>query len=643
MSEPTKSDWRQAYADKIADPRRAIQAIRPGRRILIGSGAAEPAALVEALVAHGAHLSDNEIVHLLTLGPAPYVRPEFQHQFRHTAFFIGPNVREAVQDGRADFIPVFLSEIPELIRMRRVRVDVALVQVSPPDVHGYVSLGVSVDIVRAAVNAAELVIAQVNERMPRTHGDSFVPVSRIDYLVPCDAPLPELAIEAPGEIEREIGRHVAGLVPDGATIQTGIGGIPNAVLTALSEHRDLGVHTELLSDGVMELALSGVITGSQKTLLPGKMVTSFVMGSERLYRWVHDNPAVEMRGSDFTNDPLAIARNERMVSINSALAVDLTGQVASDTLSGKFFSGIGGQVDFVRGAARSRGGKSIIALPSTAKAGSISRLQAAFDQGAGVVTSRGDVRYVVTEHGVADLWGKSIRERAVALIAIAHPDFRAELTAEAKQRRYIFPDQVVPRAQYPWREEHQARLRDGSLITLRPARVTDEMALQAFLYSLSEESIYRRYMMHKKAHPHAETQALVDLDYQNSMTLIAFDAEQERILGVARYDVDLRNGLAEVAFTVLDDQQGRGIGTALLRRIAQIAYAKGIAGFYAEVLASNTPMLRVFHRSGHKVTADLDYGTYHLELLFDPSKLGQRGIDLQARTRSSRPAPPRRE
>ena len=431
-------DWTQVHAGRLATAEEAIAKIPAGCRILIGSGAAEPVTLVEALVSHGQHLSGNEIVHLMTLGPAPYVRPGLGHRFRHTAFFIGPNVREAVQEGRADFIPVFLSEIPELIRSRRLRIDVALIQVSPPDAHGYVSLGVAVDVVRAAVEAADLVLAEVNPHMPRTLGDSFVRVDRIAKLVPVDTPLLERLPLEPGEVEREIGRHVAGLIADGATIQTGIGGIPNAVLGALGGHHDLGVHTEMLSDGIMTLADAGVINGARKTLLRGKMVTSFVMGSRALYRWADGHPALEMRASDFTNDPAIIARNDNMVSINSALAVDLTGQVASDALLGKLFSGIGGQVDFVRGAAKSRGGKAVIALPSTAKEGTVSRIQPVLEAGASIVTSRGDVRYVVTEYGIADLWGRSLRERALSLIAIAHPDFRAELLAGAQQRRYVF-------------------------------------------------------------------------------------------------------------------------------------------------------------------------------------------------------------
>ena len=611
------SDWTKAYAGKLATAKEAVSRILPGRRILIGSGAAEPVSLVDALVQHGQHLSDNEIVHLLTLGPAPYVQPEYRDRFRHAAFFIGPNVREAVQDGRADFYPVFLSEIPELIRSRRIRIDVALVQVSPPDSHGYVSLGVSVDVVRAAVDAADLILAEVNPRMPRTHGDSYLPVARIDRLIPVDAPLLEREYALPGEVEMEIGRHVATLVPDGATIQTGIGRIPNAVLGALSNHHDLGVHTEMLSDGMMQLANAGVITGAKKTLLRGKMITSFVMGSGALYQWADEHPALEMRASDFTNDPAVIARNEHMVSINSALAVDLTGQVASDTLDGKFFSGIGGQVDFVRGAARSRGGKAIIALPSTARNGRVSRIQSALDEGAAIVTSRGDVRFVVTEYGVADLWGKSVRERAMSLIEIAHPQFRAELIDQAKGRRYIFADQLVPKAVFPRDEARQERLANGVEVLVRPIRMSDEEPVQRLFYELSNDSTYRRFMCHKRVHPHEEMQDLVNVDYDHNQALVVCGPESADIVAMARYDVDPATRLAEIAFVVRDDWQGRGIGTLLLRRMTSIARARGLAGFTADVLPTNRPMLMVFHRSGLPLKSHLEDGVYHVEVRFN--------------------------
>ncbi|WP_437954881.1 GNAT family N-acetyltransferase [Sorangium sp. So ce119] len=613
------ADWRARYADKITTAEAAIRAIPRGRRILVGSGAAEPSDLVNAMVESGDHLVDNEIVHLMTEGPAPYVRPGLERRFRHTAFFIGQNVREAVHEGRADFMPVFLSEIPSLILSRRVRIDVALIQVSPPDAHGFVSLGVSVDIVRAAVDSADLVLAEVNPRMPRTHGDSFLHVDRITHLVPVDRELPERASEPLDEIDRAIGRHVASLVPDGATLQTGIGKIPNAVLAALVDRSDLGVHSEMFSDGVMDLFQRGVITSRRKTLLPGKLVTSFLLGSRALYAWAHDNPVIEMRGSAFTNDPLTIARNDRMIAINAALAVDLTGQVAADTLMGRFFSGIGGQVDFIRGAARSRGGKPIIALRSTAKDGKISRIQPALEQGAGIVTSRGDVHYVVTEHGVADLWGRNIRQRALALIEIAHPDHRADLLAAAKQRRYVFIDQVISRADYPWQEARTASLPSGEALLCRPVRLSDEAALQDLFYRLSDDSAHRRFMSHQREHPHEEMQQLVNLDYDQNMAIVACAGpEHETILGMARYDVDPKNNLADIAFVVRDEWQGKGVGTLLMRRMAEIARARGISGFEADVLLTNKAMLRVAEKSGLRLNLDLHAGVYHITAHFEP-------------------------
>jgi GNAT superfamily N-acetyltransferase len=412
---------------------------------------------------------------------------------------------------------------------------------------------------------------------------------------------------------------VASLVPDGATLQLGIGKIPDAVLAALADRNDLGVHTEMMSDGVMDLIEAGVVTGRRKTLLPGKTVSSFIMGSEKLYAWVHDNPAIEMRATSFTNDPFTIARNRMMIAINSALGIDLTGQVAADTLMGRFFSGIGGQVDFIRGAARSEGGKPIIALPATAKGGTVSRIQPTFEEGAGIVTSRGDVRYVVTEYGVADLWGKNIRQRALALIDIAHPDFRADLLAAAKERRYVFADQVTSTASYPWQDTRSETIASGESIMLRPARISDEEPLQDLFYRLSDDSTYRRFMAYKQVHPHSEMQKLVDLDYENNMAVLAVRTSKagEEILGMARYDVDPATRLADIAFVVRDEWQGKGLGTVLMRRMSEIARARGLGGFTADVLESNKPMLLIFHKSGLDVRSERDNGAIRLTMAFE--------------------------
>lgn len=427
---------RAAEDPSRSDATAAVSLIGDGERVLIGSGAAVPLGLLDAFCARASELRGLEVCQLLTLGPAPYVEASLAGNVRHNAFFVGPNTREAVAAGRADFTPVFLSEIAGLLRADRP-VDVALVQVSPPDKHGFCSLGVSVDIVKPAIERATLVLAELNPRMPRTHGDAFVHVSRLSRCIEVDHPLPELVDEPLDDIARAIGRHVAQLVSDGDTLQLGIGSIPNAVLAELRHHRDLGIHTEMFSDGVVDLVEAGVVTNARKTLHRGKIVSSFVMGTRRLYDFVDDNPLIEMHPSHYVNDPFVIARNDHMVAVNSALAVDLTGQVCADALGPHEYSGIGGQVDFLRGAARAAGGRPIVALPSTAKGGRISRIVAELPLGSSVTTSRGDVHWVVTEHGAVNLHGKSLRERALALIGIAAPWSRDALTTAARARHWL--------------------------------------------------------------------------------------------------------------------------------------------------------------------------------------------------------------
>ena len=422
---------------KTISPEAAARLVHSGQRIYLQGGCAVPLPLVEHLVARFRELEDVEIVHLHTEGPAPYVAPEMAGHFRHNALFMGGNVREAVNAGRADFTPVFLSDIPRLFETT-LPLDAALIQVSPPDRFGFCSLGISVDCAKPAALAAKTVIAQVNARMPRTHGDSFLHVSQIDHLVAVDAELIEVrGNTSHDEVSHLIGRNVASLIDNGSTIQTGIGAIPDAVLAALEGHSHLGLHTEMFSDGLLALMESGVVDNDAKSYHRGKAVTSFVMGSRRLYDFVDDNPMIEMHPVTFTNDPFHVAQNDRMVAINSAIEVDLTGQVCADSVGHRLYSGFGGQLDFVRGAARSIGGKAIIALPSTTKEASVSRIVSELQPGAGVVTTRGDVRFVVTEYGIADLFGRSIRERALSLTRIAHPRFRDELKAAAHRLHYI--------------------------------------------------------------------------------------------------------------------------------------------------------------------------------------------------------------
>ena len=614
-------DWAARFPGRVSTAREAIRALRPGHRILVGSGAAVPSTLVEAMVQDGTHLADNEILHILTLGEAPYADPAVSDRFRHNAFFIGANVREAVRRGAADFTPVFLSEIPALLRGGRLQPDAALIQVSPPDGDGFATLGVSVDVVRAAVDSARILLAEVNPRMPRTHGDTRIDLRRCTHLVPVDRPIPERPPPVPDAISEAIGAHVAELVPDGATVQVGIGSAPSAILGALKGHHDLGIHTEMLSDPVMDLVEAGVVTGRRKTVLPGKLVASFLMGSTRLYRWADDNPLLELRPSDWVNDPAVIASNDRMVSINTALAVDLTGQVAADTLDGQFYSGIGGQVDFVRGAARSRLGRSLIVLPSLARGGTVSRIQAVLPEGSAVVTSRGDVRYVVTEYGVADLWGKSVRERALALICIAHPDHRAELMAGAKQRRWILPDQPPVRAPFETRVWHE-RLPGGEEIVVRAARATDEQQVQDVLYDMSPESAYQRYFTPRRIHSRSEVLAFLDADPRSSCALVAEEAGSGRLVGIARYELDASSKMGDLGIVVRDDVQRRGVGTALVRHLLEVGDAHGMRGLRADVLSTNVGMMALLRRSGIHSESMPEAGVCSVEVLSQRARGG---------------------
>ncbi len=428
--------WAQIYRERRCSAEEAVSHIKSGDRIFLTGNCSVPQIVLRALVDRAKVLEDIEIVQVLTIGDAAYVKPEMQGHIRVNTMFISSDVREAVQVGRADFTPVFLSEIPRLYR-NELPLDVALIHVSPPDEHGFCSYGVEVGVTKTAAEVAQLVIAEVNPRMPRTLGDSFIHISKLGHVVEVDYLLPEFRMGEPSPIQQAIGKHIADLIEDGSTLQTGIGGIPDAVLQYLESKKDLGIHTELFSDGVIELVESGVINNEAKTLHPGKIIAGFVLGTQRLYDFIHDNPIIELHPTEYVNDPFRIAQNDKMISINSALEVDLTGQVCADSIGPKFYSGVGGQVDFVRGAARSKGGKPIIALPSTAKQDTLSRIVWQLKPGSGVVTTRNDVHYIATEYGVAKLYGKAIRERAQALIDIAHPNFQEELEAKARELNYI--------------------------------------------------------------------------------------------------------------------------------------------------------------------------------------------------------------
>ncbi len=435
-------DWTKIYESRVISAREAVQAVKSNSRIFLTGNVSVPQKLLGALADYAPNLSEVEICQALTIGPAEYVKPELEGHLRVNTMFISANVRKAVQSGKADFTPVLLSEFPLLFKRGILPLDAALIHVSPPDEHGFCSLGVEVGLTKSAAETAKIIIAEVNQQMPRTLGDAFIHVSRLTHIVPVDYPIPEVPMGDEGDpaIVQKIAGFIAELIPDGATMQMGIGAIPDAVLKYLRDKKDLGVHSELFSDGVIDLVNEGVLTGARKSLHPGKIIAGFILGTKKLYDWVDDNPLIELHRTEYINDPFVIAQNERMVAINSAIEVDLTGQVCADSIGPRLYSGVGGQLDFIYGASRSKGGVPVIALPSTTmlKDGTlVSRIAGMLKQGAGVVTSRNHVRFVVTEYGVADLYGKSIRQRAGQLIGIAHPDFRAELEKQANELHYL--------------------------------------------------------------------------------------------------------------------------------------------------------------------------------------------------------------
>ncbi len=616
-------NWKEKYKEKVSTAASAMKLIKSGNSIFIGTGCGQPQHLVDALVEHSGHIYDAHIIHLLTMGAAPYADEKFREKFKMNSFFIADNVRDALQKGIGDYTPIFLSEIPLEFETGRIPVDVALISVTPPDVNGLCSLGVSVDIVKSAAANSRYVIAQVNSRMPRTFGDSFIHVSTIDMLIPYDEDIIEVSVPESNETLRRIGQNIAHLVEDGSTIECGIGRIPQALADYLVYKKDLGVHTEMFSDWIIDLIECGAITCAKKSLNRGKVVASFCMGSQRLYDYINNNPFFEFYPTEYVNDIYTISQHDKMVGINVGLEIDLTGQVCSDSLGYKFYSGIGGQVDFIRGAARSRGGKAIIAMPSTARDGKVSRIVPRLTEGAGVVTTRGDIHYVVTEYGIAYLHGKSIRKRVLDLINIAHPKFRKELIQAAKAQNYIYEDQIElawEQVTYPEELERYEILRDGTEIFFRPVKPTDEPALSEMLYSLSEESIRTRYMTHTVVFPHRDIQRFTNIDYRQDVAIVGVipHVSGEEIVALAQYFLDPKSRIAEVAFLVQDEWQQKGMGTFLLDYITQIAKQRGVKKFYAKVLPTNEPMLAIFHNSGYKVNTEFD--GYAYDITFDLTK-----------------------
>ncbi|MBN2063075.1 MAG: GNAT family N-acetyltransferase [Deltaproteobacteria bacterium] len=619
---------KKAYPEKFVSEEQIFHHVHRGDRIFIGTGCGEPLYLVRTFIdyvkTHPKAFSDAELFQIWALGVAPYANDNFKYNFRHNSFFIGSHTRDLINNGLADYTPIFLSQAPDLFYRRYVPIDVAIIQNSLPDDHGFVSLGVSVDITKAAMENAKLVISQVNSNMPYVRGDGLIPVSSLDFIILHDEPILEYETSVPNEIARRIGNYVKQIIQDGDTIQVGYGGVPNAILANLHGKKHLGVHTELLTDGIVQLMKEGVVDNTKKSIDRGKTVASFCMGRKDSYEYIHKNPNIELRAIDYTNNPLVIARQDNMVAINSALEIDLTGQATAESIGKMFYSGIGGQADFIRGAILSRNGKTLLAMESTAENGKVSRIVPFLKEGAGVTLNRGDIHYVITEHGIAYLHGKNIRERAMELISISHPRFRPWLINKAKELNLIYRDQAfIPgkEGEYPEDFETYRTTNTGLEIFLRPVKISDEPLLKDFVHSLSDQSIYRRFFSRRTDMPHEFLQRFVIIDYSEKMAILAISRHgaKEEVLGVGRYFIDKSERYAELAFVVRDDYQERGICRELLTYLTYLAKKQGLLGFTAEILIENKPMLhllQVFDDKRFDVAKHIEAGIHYYKIIF---------------------------
>ncbi|MFW6081717.1 MAG: GNAT family N-acetyltransferase [Desulfosalsimonas sp.] len=615
----------KAYCpEKLLTPENAVKEIQNGSRVFIGTGCGEPQQLIRSMV-EDESIQDIVVYQMLSSTFAQYVdEPYFTSRFSLKLFFISLHMRQAAFEGKLDYIPAYLSQIPDLFDSKQIGLDVALVQVSPPDRFGYCSLGISVDITVSGMNNASVVIAQVNPRMPRTWGDGFVHVDDIDYIVEYEEPLVEALPESKNqEIVDRIAKYIDQLVDDGSTLQIGFGHLPNYVLLYLTGKKDLGIHTQVITDGFLPLLQQGVITNKQKNYLPNRVVTSLCMGSENLYKFMDNNPMFYFRSADFVNDPNIIAKNDHLISISSALEIDLTGQICTDSKGYIFYSGIGDQVDFIRGSKMSRGGFSIIALPSTAQGGQVSRIVPHLSEGAGVATTRGDVDIVVTEYGIAELHGKGIYQRVMELAQIAHPKFREWLIEEAKKRHYIFGDQIPPSKQdLMFLENYKSHLEleNGKTVEFRPLLPSDEFATRNFYYSLQESTVFYRFFYRRKVFSREMLQKQwASVDYHQNMTIIGMvqRGKHKEIVAIGSYGAAEKD-VAEVAFVVKEDYQGMGIGTYMLEMLEKIAKENRYNSFTATVLSENKAMTRVFEKRYPDCTIKRGYsGELEIYMPFD--------------------------
>jgi len=609
------------YRSMILSAEEAVGHIRPGQRVFIGTGCGQPQALVAALLRRAGELDDVEIIHLVTLGEAAFRHKELAQHFCLKPFFIADGVDTGTRSRLGDYTPILFSDIPELFRSGHLPIDVALIQVTEPNEHGLCSLGISVDVTKIAAENAGMVIAQVNPQMPWTTGDGLIRVHDLDVLVPCDEPLLETSLPDPGDTPRRIAEYIAALIPDSSTVQFGVHRIPQALLGFLKSKHDLGIHAEVVSDGIIELLEAGAITGARKSTDRGKIVCSLCLGTKRLYSYVDKNPAFCFRSAEYVSDPAVISRQRNMVAVDLASEIDMMGQVCAHSPE-TGFSGMASHADFVHGAAKARGGRMIVALESTRCNGTMSQIVPRLSDGAAIAATCFEVHYVVTEHGVAYLHGKSLQERAMALISIAHPDFRAGLLREAIDRGYISSDLATIEGKIhvgPPMLRSSTVLGDGTLVGFRQMHPTDEARMRDLFHSLSKQTMYYRFMSGVARLPQRRVRDFVYVDYRDEMAIVGTvpEASGEEIIAVGRYYLNPGTNRAEVAFIVRDQWQNRGIGTFLLTYLATIARSQGIAGFTAEVLVDNRAMLAVFCKSGFRLRSQLDGRVHSIELDFE--------------------------
>jgi acyl-CoA hydrolase/GNAT superfamily N-acetyltransferase len=616
-------DWKEKWKEKERTAEEAIKKIMPGNRVFIDTGCSEPQALTTELIKQAENIIDSELIHFLTIGEK-YFQGKGE-DFRHNALFIGDTIRKEVNTGRADYTPIYVSEIPALFLSGRKHVDFALIQVTPPDKFGFCSFGINVDIAKPIAKSADFTIAEINPQMPRTSGDGFIHMKEIDLFVYNDAPLLEFIFDEPDEIAERIGQNLVNLIPNKSTIHVGFGDLPNAILKFLMDKKDLGMHSQFITENVIPLIENGILTCRKKNYYPGKIITSTALGTKKLYDFIHNNPFIEFFPTDYVCNPMIIGKNKQMISINSARQIDLTGQVNASTEGRAFYSGLGETIDFMRGAALSKGGRPIIIIPSTTRDGQKSRIVSNLDKGAGVMLSRGDVHYVVTEWGVAYLHGKSIRERVLALICIAHPKFRHELLIEAKDLNYIYENQILPCDKhgrvciYPSNYETAFKTKLNEKIYVRPVKTTDEPLLKDMYYSLNERDRYLRFFELKKEFTHSKTQSEVNIDYNNIFSIGAFIGEigNEEMVGNASYYLNPKTNTAEFSFIVIKEWRGKGIASFLYLHLIMIAKEKRIDGFYGSIHIENKDTIHVIKKGGQTKITPPEVG--EKELFFEVS------------------------